>query len=241
VKVRFAALLSIISLFSVSAQAEVFVTVNTKNSDVAQIAKNTVIRVRARPAVRERLERLLTDGGYTITQDKKEAQAEVAALLHISVPQDGKAPLVDAEEIYGKGIPAIPPAIKGDVSEASTTDPVRAQTMESGVTHAGAKLTGSTSGGILLSAVIPAVANLFFENQADAKRTPGIASMRVFVRRDGKSQAFEVIAAANTPETPDTLLDSAMNAAVKGLINGVPAAKENSKSDNKEQTNAQPQ
>ncbi|WP_303783180.1 hypothetical protein [Azovibrio restrictus] len=221
-------LLSILAalLLSANAWADVLTAYDTPKGSVQPLSKDATVWVKCFgcEVLKERIVQRLKDAGYSVVGKTAEAATRVVIAAGVSVPQDGKAPRLYADDAYGKGLAPIPPAIKrDDLAEANTPTVGKGVLhLDAGAQYQGAKLTGSQTGGILVGLGTALLTRLIHQSAADAARTPGVAELSVTIvtERDGRL-GFGVTAAANTPETPDTLLDSAIDAAIVGLINGV--------------------
>lgn len=211
-------------LVSMSTRAEVLTVFDTPVGAVPPVPKDAAVWVKCFgcKSLKGKLIQALTENGYTVVSNSSDATIKVVVAAGVSVPEGGKAPRLYADDVYGKGIQPISPAIKSDIRDVSLPS-VRhgILNIDAGATNEGMKLTGSRGGGILVALGVSALTRLIHQKQADAVRTPGVVEMGVTIYEDKTKKGFDVIAAANTPETPDALLDAAVSAAVQGLINGV--------------------
>lgn len=144
------------------------------------------------------------------------------------MPQDGKAPRLFGDEVYGKGLAAIPPALKrGEGFDVNTPAVGKGVLhLDAGHQSQGAQLTGSQTGGIVIGLGAALLTRLIHQSAADSARTPGVVELSVRIDTEQAAKmGFGVTAAATTSETPDSLLDAALDAAIHGLIHGVPDTK----------------
>lgn len=213
-------------LLSANAWAEVLTAYDTPKGPIQPLSKDAAIWVKcfSCEVLKERIVQRLKEAGYNVVAKPADAATRVVVAAGVSVSQDGKAPRLYADDVYGKGFASIPPAIKrNDLGEVNTPTVGKGILhLDAGAQYQGAKLTGSQTGGILVGLGTAFLTRLIHQSAADAARTPGVAelSVRIDTEQD-KKLGFGVIAGANTPETPDTLLDSAIDAAIYGLINGI--------------------
>lgn len=209
------------------ARAEIFVSFKPDKVDhIPPVAKGPVkLRCVGCFQVRDNIKRKLEEAGYTIADD---APTEITIAAYISVPEDGRAPLEWIYEVYGKGLPPIPPAIKQqtDIAAPTPSGGGRQLQFDAGVMRELSGVTSSSAGAAGIAFGLNLLVDWFAKRQADAKRVPGIVKTSVHVKPHGEERKlFQVFTAANTPETPEALIDAAIDAAIHGLVNGVQEGK----------------
>jgi hypothetical protein len=139
------------------------------------------------------------------------------------MPIDGAVPRIPIDEVYGKGLPSIPPALPQKAATEHFDSSASFLNLDAGAVTQGARLTGSSTGGVLIGAAVSLLSSWLHSKETDAKRSPGIARAVVRMHVKDTRQGFSVIAAADTPETPDTLFDCVFDAITNALTSGVPA------------------
>lgn len=224
---------AIMALLALQAQAEV-VTGYKADHDVQNLPKDAPIWFNCfscGDALKNEVVRRLRENGFTLVDKRDDATFRVIFAVMASVPQGDKAPGLYGEEVYGKGLPAIPPAITGDLAEVKTPgSPKGILNIDAGHVNEGMQITGSQAGGIAVGLIGAFLGRLVQQQIADRNRTPGVVELNVsIIDKEWKVgqdwKGFKVMAAANTAETPDKLIDAAVDSAIAGLINGVAGEK----------------
>jgi hypothetical protein len=213
-------------LASVSVRAEVFTAFKTPQGSTAPLQKDAAIWVKGyySDVLKEKVARELRERGYKIVSDISDADVRVIVSAAVSVPQEGKAPKLYADDVYGKGVAAIPPAIRYSQlpADSSLSSPQRNPLQ---VNSEGVLIGNAVSSSVGQAMGVALGVNLFLSwierRRADAERTPGVAELSIAIASADGRQDFLVISAADTAETPDALLDGAWTKAVEGLVNGV--------------------
>ncbi|WP_126448348.1 hypothetical protein [Sulfuricystis multivorans] len=225
------------------ARAEVLTAFETPKGDVPAVSKESPVWIKCFECstLKEKIIQKLKEAGYIVADRAGDAKTKVVIAVGVSVPDDGKAPRLYVDDVYGKGMGLIDPAIKGNEITGITSPFIGrgVAQIDAGSQYQGAKLTGSQTGGIVVAITEAFLTRFIHQKAADAVRTPGVVELSVRIDTDQVSKlGFGVIAAANTPETPDTLIDAALAKAIEGIVNGVPDVKPR-KEQVKELTSAQ--
>jgi hypothetical protein len=101
-------------LASASVNAEVFTAFETPVESTAPLQKDAAIWIKGfySNVLKEKVGQGLKERGYKVVSDASDAEVRVVLAAGVSVPQEGKAPKLYADEVYGQGFAAIPPAVK---------------------------------------------------------------------------------------------------------------------------------
>lgn len=219
-----------------ASHAGVLTAYDELRENIQPLPKDGAVWVKCRgcnDAMRSRLIQGLMKNGYAIVDEKASSKYTLVLGIGVTIPGDGKTRYVYAEEAYGAGIPPIAPAIKalpdlsnratnqdysGGLSAAETSNLLQASHTFGGV--------NSYGGGVGVAIVGNILASIVGKNINDAKRIPGVANTGISIVANGKNGSFTVIAAANTPETPEALIDASIDAAVQGIVNGIKQGKD---------------
>jgi hypothetical protein len=224
-------LILIALLMSMTTRADVLTAYETPAGAIAPIQKDAAVWVKCIGCnvIKDKLIQELQANGYKVVTNASDAAVRIVFAAGVSVPSDGKAPRLFADDAYGKGIPPIPPAVKSanGVIEPQPSSPQRdILQLDSSVIQVGTMTTSSRSGAIGFAVGVNAFLSMIERSMADAIRTPGVAELSVTIADGGNQRrGFRVLAAANTQETPDALLDGAIAKAIEGLVNGVQETK----------------
>jgi hypothetical protein len=175
------------------------------------------------------LQQQLVAAGPTIVETTDEADTRLIVHLEIAVPEDGRAPFVDAGNLFEKSSPVIPPPLTPEGGRIAAPEHVARGifNLDGGHVAQGAQLTGSTGGGIVVALLGGFLFSALEKQEADKQRTPGI--MRGFVRvtEANRKHSFGYLGAASTEETPDGLARGALASLVKLLGTGGETADSN--------------
>lgn len=168
------------------------------------------------------LQQQLVAAGHTIVETTDEADTRLVVHLEIAVPEDGRAPFVDAGDVFEKSSPTIPPPLTPEGGKIAAPEHVArgVLNLDGGHVAQGAQLTGSTGGGIVVALLGGFLFSALEKHAADKQRTPGL--MRGFVRvtEANRKYSFGYLGAASTEETPDGLARGALASLVKLLGTG---------------------
>lgn len=153
------------------------------------------------------IERGLQAAGYTTTSNSSEETVRVVVLFpRVSIIEGDRFPEIEWGLIGERSATEIPPAINAAKPEtdSKTVSPIDIQpaTYMVGSAVSG----GSVSGGIVLNLLSNIVGNIKAKEEADKKRTPGVASATVRVIRPNGSFGFRVIGASTTQDTPNRIV-----------------------------------
>jgi hypothetical protein len=213
-------------LASVGVRAEVLTAYETPVGSTAPLPKDAAIWIKgiSTAALKEKAIQELKGRGYKVVSDASDAEVRVVLAVAVSVPQEGKAPRLYADDVHGKGFAAIPPAVKVSRLSADSSspgpqrDPLRANSEGVLIGNAVSSSIGQAAG---VALGINLLLSWIESRKADAERTPGIAELNVSIFSADETKNFRVISAADTAETPEALLDGALSMAIEGLVNGV--------------------
>lgn len=173
-------------------------------------------------AEKEWLKDRFTQHGYRVVDDSTDADLRIVFAAAVSVPKDGAAPFVSPDDIAGRQLPPIPPALKEGINkEQHNGAPLGALDLDAGSIREGAKLTGSVGGAIGIAAGVSLLTSWIQKSAADAARTPGVVRMSVRIEGKQHRQSINLLAASDTPESPEVLLNSSFAAALQALIKGL--------------------
>lgn len=220
-------------LMSTNIRAEVLSAYETPAGATAPVQKEAAVWVKCIgcDVIKDKLIQELQTNGYKVVTNTSDAAVRLVFSAGVSVPSNGKAPRLYADDVYGKGIPPIPPAVKPPTGAIEPSPPDTQRDilrLDPAAIQAGTMVTSSNSGTIGFAIGVNILLSMIERSMADAARTPGVAELSVVIA-DGvnqrQRQSFRVIAAANTPETPDALLDGAIAKAIEGLVQGVQEVK----------------
>ncbi|MEO1767664.1 hypothetical protein [Thiobacter aerophilum] len=212
--------------------AEVLTVYHGVHENIQSLSKKGAVWVKCpvcNDAMYNRLTQGLMKNGYVVVDKKASAQSTLVLESGITIPKDGKASYVYSNEAYGVGLPPIAPAIKAqsDLSskDVNKTSPRGLSAGETSNLLQAANSFGGVSSygeGVVVAIVGNIIASIIGKAIDDGKRVPGVANAHVRVFADDHNKrAFTVISAANTPETPEALIDAAMDAVLDGLVNGI--------------------
>lgn len=60
------------------------------------------------------IQKALIDAGHAVVDTKEEADTEIIFFLEAAVPDSGKIPFMEGDEIFDKQTPSIPPLLKAE-------------------------------------------------------------------------------------------------------------------------------
>ena len=169
------------------------------------------------PTIRE----MLRASGYTVVERETDADTRVVLSASIHVPKNGEIKRLDADDITDEYASPIPAALYNGIQNNNRNARRSVLDMDAGVVSQGSQLTGSTTGGIIIGLVGALVGGLFDRQAAEARQDPGVATAFVEVTLPDHSYGFSLKAAADTPETPDSIVRAAFARAVELLASGI--------------------
>jgi hypothetical protein len=169
------------------------------------------------PSIKE----MLRASGYTVVEREGDTDARVVLSASIHVPKNGEIKRLDADDITDEYATPIPAALNYGVQNNNRNARRSVLDMDGGVVSQGSLLTGSTTGGIVIGLVGALVGGLFDRQAAEARQLPGVATAFVEVTLPDHSYGFSLKAAADTPETPDSIVRAAFARAVELLVSGI--------------------
>lgn len=229
-------LMAMIMLLSpLIAHSEVVSGFKIDDGEIMPLRKDCIVWIGCNKcgALKDVLSERLAKSGIRVVSSPGESTTRMLLAFKISVPQGDVNKLLFAEEVYGKGLPPITPALNGN---EKINIPYSIAPIDAAHIHQGRQLTGSIAGGIAIGVLGSLFSEWMGDRAADTARTPGFVQVAVKVADtvERKGGTFTVLSVANTQETPDTLLEGAVDAVAGLLINGAQGAKSN-----KEQSDAQ--
>jgi hypothetical protein len=175
-------------------------------------------------SLKEEIINKIIQKGYNVVEKKDDADVKLIFCIEISMPKGNKAPFFEADEVYGKGFPVIPPSIAENSNDLSNIEsPSASPGIDAGHVREGVAITDSQAGGIVVGIVGSLLGRLVHQNIADNERAPGVVKMGVEIVTAKEKKRFRVLGAANTPETPETLIDAVIDAGIQGIVDGVAA------------------
>lgn len=232
---RVIALFSVLVLLTAAhARADVLVAFETPKGTVDPLPKGTPVWVKCFECqtLKGRIASALTKAGYEVVPSPTDTSTRVVFAVGVSVPRDGKAPRLSADDVYGKGFPSIPPALSNASDLDKLTKSQSSPQPQYNIASDGvvSMPVGYVSGSVLVSLLLSVPERVLwhasYRNKLDAARIPGVAELLVTtVSSTGERRSFRVLAASTTSATPDVLIEAATAAAVEGLLNGVPDMK----------------
>jgi hypothetical protein len=169
------------------------------------------------PSIKE----TLRASGYTVVEKETDADTRVVLSASIHVPKNGEIKRLDADDITDEYATPIPVALNNVVQNTNRNARRSVLDMDAGVVSQGSQLTGSTTGGIVIGLVGAWVGGLFDRQAAEARQVPGVATAIVEVTLPDHNYGFTLKAAADTPETPDSIVRAAFARAVELLASGI--------------------
>jgi hypothetical protein len=164
---------------------------------------------------------MLRASGYTVVESEADADARVVLSASIHVPKNGEIKRLDADDITDEYATPISAALNNGGQNNNRNARRSVLDMDAGVVSQGSQLTGSTTGGIIIGLVGAWVGGLFDRQAAEARQVPGVATAIVEVTLPDHSYGFTLKAAADSPETPDSIVRAAFARAVELLASGI--------------------
>jgi len=164
---------------------------------------------------------MLRASGYAVVERAGDSDVQVALSASIHVPKNGEIKRLDADDITEEYATPIPARLNNGVQNTNRYARRSVLDMDAGVVSQGSQLTGSTTGGIVIGLVGALFGGLFDQHAAEARQVPGVATAFVEVTLPDHSYGFSLNAAADTPETPDSIVRAAFARAIELLASGI--------------------
>lgn len=219
--------------YAVNASADVYVDMvkmvdnkgNSINIPSIDVSNKVWVKCRGCGRYEPVIKEMLRVSGVTVVETTGEADTRLVFLSTVNVPKDGRVSEMAAEEIsdaYAATIPAALSKGAGSKSHGGSTPGARGiLDTDAGAISQGASLTGGSVGGFLIGMLGAFGGRLLDQHAADAKRVPGMADTSVRVVSSGANYFFALKAAADSPETPDSIVRASFARAVEILMSGL--------------------